>query len=113
MTQLSTFFKALADPTRLRIMNLLLRSPLCVCEMAAILNLPQPLLSRHLAYLRNSGLIEGFRQGLRINYEIKDTNPFIQQIRPFLVEAFRGDATGQTDLHNLETDAALKKDELQ
>jgi DNA-binding transcriptional ArsR family regulator len=52
-----------------RIINLLLRSRLCVCEMAAILDLPQPLLSRHLAYLRNGGLVEGPRQGLRINYE--------------------------------------------
>jgi DNA-binding transcriptional ArsR family regulator len=39
MEQLSVFFKALADPTRLRIMNLLLRSPFCVCEMERILKL--------------------------------------------------------------------------
>ena len=40
MQQLSNLFKALADPTRLRIMNLLLRSPFCVCEMERILGLP-------------------------------------------------------------------------
>ncbi|MGB9610698.1 MAG: ArsR/SmtB family transcription factor [Bryobacteraceae bacterium] len=112
MTQLSVFFKALADPTRLRIINLLLRSPLCVCEMAATLRLPQPLLSRHLAYLRNSGLVEGFRQGLRINYELNQRHPLIPLIRPFLEEAFRGEAAAQMDLKNLKADAAVQEDEL-
>lgn len=113
MTQLSAFFKALADPTRLRVVNLLLRSPMCVCEMAAVLQVSQPLLSRHLAYLRNSGLIEGSRQGLRIQYELNGKHPLIQQIQPFLVEAFRGEATGRKDLHNLEMNAATQKDKLQ
>lgn len=113
MTQLSAFFKALADPTRLRVVNLLLRSPLCVCEMAAILKVSQPLLSRHLAYLRNCGLIQGSRQGLRINYELNAKHPLIRQIRLFLVEAFRDEATGRADLHNLETYTVPQKDELQ
>ena len=69
MDQPACFFKALADPTRLRIMNLLLRSSFCVCEMERILKLPQPLLSRHLAYLRNCGLVESQRDGMRVNYE--------------------------------------------
>lgn len=112
MTQLSAFFKALADPTRLRVVNLLLRSPLCVCEMAGILELPQPLLSRHLAYLRNSGLVEGSRQGLRINYELNQRHPLIPLIRPFLEEAFRGEVTAQMDLAHLLADAAGQEDEL-
>jgi ArsR family transcriptional regulator len=65
MEQLSAFFKALADPTRLRIMNLLLRSSFCVCEMERILGLPQPLLSRHLAHLRSCGLVESQREGMQ------------------------------------------------
>ncbi len=113
MTQLSSFFKALADPTRLRMLNLLMHSPLCVCEMAGMLKLTQPLVSRHLAYLRNSGLVEGSRQGLRINYELNEQHLLIQQIRPFLAEAFRGEAAGQMDLDNLRRDAALQKDEIQ
>lgn len=112
MTQLSAFFKALADPTRLRIVNLLLRSPLCVCEMARMLKLPQPLLSRHLAYLRNSGLVEGLRQGLRINYELNQRHPLIPQIRPFLVEAFRGEAAAQMDLATLKADVEVQENEI-
>lgn len=109
MTQLSDFFKALADPTRLRIINLLLQSPFCVCEMAATLELPQPLLSRHLAYLRNSGLVEGSRQGPRINYALNENSPLMQQIRPFLMKAFRGEPTGHVDLYNLKQDACNKR----
>jgi ArsR family transcriptional regulator len=109
MTQLSAFFKALADPPRLRIINLLLRSPHCVCEMAAILDLPQPLLSRHLAYLRNGGLVEGPRQGPRINYEMNERYPLLRQIRPFLEQALRNAPPGQTDLDNLNAECRTAK----
>jgi len=63
-------FKALADPTRLRIMNLLMEAPLCVCELGQVLHLPQPLISRHLAYLKNAGLVQDQRQGMRVQYSI-------------------------------------------
>lgn len=63
-------FKALADPTRLRIMNLLMEAPFCVCELEHVLHLPQPLISRHLAYLKNAGLVQDHRQGMRVQYSI-------------------------------------------
>ncbi len=113
MTKLHAFFKALADPTRLRILNLLLRSPLCVCEIAAILKLPQSLVSRHLAYLRNSGLAEGYRQGFRIMYQINQRNTLLEQIRPFLQTALRNDPAGQVDLENLNTTCCTAKDGIQ
>jgi ArsR family transcriptional regulator len=113
MTRLSAFFKALAEPTRLRIMNLLLRTPLCVCEMAAILKLPQPLLSRHLAYLRNSGLVVGSKQGLRINYQANEKHPLLPQIQPFLEQALRNEPGGQIDLHNLNAECRTAKDAIQ
>ncbi len=103
MQRLSDFFKALADPTRMRIMNLLLRSPFCVCEMGRILKLSQPLLSRHLAYLRNSGLVESHRDGMRVNYNLNEKHPFIKQMRPFLLDALDGDAVGRADLRTLKT----------
>jgi|YelNatPaOPRAMG01_1025707.scaffolds.fasta_scaffold52442_1 ArsR family transcriptional regulator len=98
MKELSTAFKALADPTRLRITNLLLRSTFCVCEMERILKLSQPLLSRHLAYLRNCGLVESRRDGMRVNYNLNEKHPLIKQIRPFLVDALASDALGRADL---------------
>ena len=58
-------------------MNLLLRSPFCVCEMERILKLPQPLLSRHFAYLRNCGFVESHRDGMRVNYNLNEGHQFI------------------------------------
>ena len=101
MEQLSVFFKALADPTRLRIMNLLLRSPFCVCEMERILKLSQPLLSRHLAYLRSCGLVESQREGMRVNYNLNEKHLFLKQIRPLLLDALGNQAAARGDLRML------------
>jgi ArsR family transcriptional regulator len=103
MEQPATFFKALADPTRLRIVNLLMQSSFCVCEMERILKLPQPLLSRHLAYLRNSGLAESQRDGMQVNYRLKKAHPMLKRIRPFLLEVLGGDPVGKADLRTLGT----------
>jgi len=50
-------FKALADANRLRIVNLLLHGELCVCDIQYVLENSQPNISRHLAYLKNSGMV--------------------------------------------------------
>jgi ArsR family transcriptional regulator len=50
-------YKALADPTRLRILALLVEGEVCVCDIHDTLRLPQPTASRHLAYLRRTGLV--------------------------------------------------------
>jgi ArsR family transcriptional regulator len=98
LNRLATFFKALADPTRLRIINLLLHSPFCVCEMERALGLPQPLLSRHLAYLRHCGLVEGRRQGMRVIYSLNEHHALLEQLRPILLETLASEAAGQADL---------------
>ena len=55
----ATRFKALADPTRVRILNLLARNPeLCVCDMNASFDLSQPTISHHLGILKKAGLVE-------------------------------------------------------
>ncbi len=61
-------FSALADETRLRILNLLGEGELCVCDLMRVLKEPQSKISRHLAYLRRSRLVEGRRQGLWMYY---------------------------------------------
>lgn len=63
-------FKALADATRLRILALLVGGEICVCEIHGALKLPQPTVSRHLAYLRRSGLVTTRREGLWIHYRL-------------------------------------------
>ena len=73
--------KALGDETRLRILKLLLKRELCVCELEAALNLPQSKVSRHLTVLRSLGLVEGRREGTWIFYSFsKPENDFEKSI---------------------------------
>ena len=67
-------FKALGDETRLRILNLLCRRELCVCQIVETLGLGQSKVSRHLAHLRHVGLLNDRRQGLWIYYSLAQPN---------------------------------------
>lgn len=70
MKKTAQLFKAFSDETRLRILGLLLDGELCVCELIAILGLPQSTVSRHLAYLKNSGLVRDRREGIWMHYQL-------------------------------------------
>jgi ArsR family transcriptional regulator len=59
----SLLFRAFADETRLRILNLLIERELCVCDLCEVLDEIQPKISRHLAYLRRAGLIIAREEG--------------------------------------------------
>jgi DNA-binding transcriptional ArsR family regulator len=65
-------FKALADPTRLRILKLLKTRELCVCEIMIALDLTQPTASHHLKILENVGLIERRKKGKWVFYQVKN-----------------------------------------
>ncbi len=67
---LTRVYAALADPTRLRILSLLGDGEICVCHIHASLDVPQPTASRHLAYLRKSGLVEARRDGIWMHYKM-------------------------------------------
>lgn len=67
---LPQFFQALADPTRLRLLNLMGEQEVCVCYFVEILDAPQPKISRHLAYLRNTGIVSARREGKWMHYKI-------------------------------------------
>jgi len=67
---LDQVFKALADPTRIRILGLLAAGEICVCHIHESLRLPQPLVSRHLAYLRRAGLVDTRKEGLWVYYRL-------------------------------------------
>ncbi len=70
-TPADRMFKAFADETRLRILNLLARRrELCVCDIQKILEVSQPKVSRHLAYLRNAGLVLVRKEGLWKHYSL-------------------------------------------
>ena len=64
--------KALGDKTRLRILGLLTSGEVCVCHLHESLKLPQPTVSRHLAYLRRAGLVESRKNGLWVHYRLTD-----------------------------------------
>jgi ArsR family transcriptional regulator len=70
LTEMEDLFKALADSTRLRILGLLLAGEVCVCDIHESLKIPQSKASRHLAYLRKSGLVETRRDGLWVHYRL-------------------------------------------
>jgi ArsR family transcriptional regulator len=70
LNEMESLFKALADSTRLRILGLLLAGEVCVCDIHESLKIPQSKASRHLAYLRKSGLVETRRAGLWVHYRL-------------------------------------------
>jgi ArsR family transcriptional regulator, arsenate/arsenite/antimonite-responsive transcriptional repressor len=81
LASLETLFKALADPTRLRILALLQAGEICVCDIHGSLDVPQPTVSRHLAYLRKSGLVVGRKDGLWVHYRIATlSDPVLQTV---------------------------------
>jgi ArsR family transcriptional regulator len=63
-------YQALGDNTRLRLLNLMADQELCVCYFVQVLGQPQPKISRHLAYLRNAGIVTVRRQGTWMHYRI-------------------------------------------
>ncbi len=68
--RLDEILKAAADPTRLRLLNLLRLGSICVCDLQSVLGIPQPSVSRHLAALRHAGLVNDVRKGMRIVYSL-------------------------------------------
>jgi len=86
----SRLFKALGDPSRLRIVALLSHAELCVCHIEAALGLPQPTVSRHLAVLRNAGVIAPERRGSWVFYRLADQPELVSNRQLCgLVSAFR------------------------
>src|SRR6187397_3416546 len=80
--------KALADKTRLRILSLLGNNEVCVCHLHDSLGLPQPTVSRHLAYLRRAGLVDARRDGVWMHYQVTGSlDPSVRKLVDDAVEA--------------------------
>ena len=69
---LSEFYKTLGDPTRVRILDVLLNKPLCVNELSEILNISQSAISHQLKNLRKSNLVKSEKNGKNVIYSISD-----------------------------------------
>jgi len=103
-------FKALAEPVRLRILTLLLRGESCVCELMAVLDMPQSTVSRHLAYLKNAGLITGKRQGVWMYYKMAEAESDLHAGLIALLQSYLpGMAQSQKDLAALAKNEATKE----
>jgi ArsR family transcriptional regulator len=88
-------FRALSDPTRLRIVHLLRDGPLCVGDLVTVLAVPQPTASRHLAYLRRAGLLVDERRGTWTFYALAGASaPFHRKLLECV--ALAGDLAAQT-----------------
>ena len=75
--KLSAIYKCFSDETRLRILNLLSVSPLCVCHIQAVLHKSQVVISQHLAYLRERGVVTGQRYKNWMIYALPAERPAV------------------------------------
>src|ERR1700691_1660810 len=83
-------FRAFSDRTRLRILHLLLKGEMCVCDIVSITRVPQPRASRHLAYLLRAGLIVKRKQGLWAYYPLTSAaSAFLRSLIKCLKDCFR------------------------
>ena len=72
LQDISERFKAISDPTRLKILYLLQDGELCACEIIGVLEKPQSTISHHLNVLKNAGFIKGRKEGVWIHYNLVD-----------------------------------------
>ncbi len=102
LVSLEHTFKALADQTRLRIMGLLRAGEICVCDIHGSLGLPQPTVSRHLAYLRKTGLVDTRKDGLWVHYRLAEVpDPVMQALLDAVTHAIGHADSGDRDWKRL------------
>ncbi|HEX9162600.1 MAG TPA: metalloregulator ArsR/SmtB family transcription factor [Thermoanaerobaculia bacterium] len=95
---LEKLFQALADRTRLRLLNLMSGGEICVCFFVEVLAEPQPKISRHLAYLRSAGLVSTSRNGKWVNYAIQPPDhPAARAVFDAVIAAMNDDRELQRD----------------
>ena len=97
-------FKALADPTRLRLINLMGDDEVCVCFFVEVLKINQPKISRHLAYLRRAGVVSARRDGKWIHYRlVEPTDEHAANIFREVRAGLANDPAMKSDRDRLET----------
>ena len=90
MNELATIFKALSDGTRLRIVKLLEKGELCVCDIVAALDMVQPKISFHLSTLKEAGLIKDRKQGKWTHYSLNEADLFKRMLLVSVCERSSG-----------------------
>jgi ArsR family transcriptional regulator len=104
MKVLVKIFKALSDPSRVRIIKMLENKPLCVCEMTSILNLATSTVSKHLYLLREADLIIDEKEGKWVNYRLNPAGQEnIRKILSLLANEMLDDETIKKDRRMVQT----------
>jgi ArsR family transcriptional regulator len=99
--KLDLFFQALADRTRLRLLHLIADNEVCVCFFVEVLGEPQPKISRHLAVLRNAGLVAARRDGKWMHYRLT-IPPSLERVCTEVIATLKNDPDMQRDRAALE-----------
>jgi ArsR family transcriptional regulator len=103
VNELERWFKALADVSRLRIVNLLLHRELCGCDIQHVLDTSQPNVSRHLTYLKNAGLVLDRRDGFRVFYRLAEPSKGARRLLfEFLSLMLKNDESFRQDVQRLK-----------
>jgi ArsR family transcriptional regulator len=101
--RLAGLFAALADTTRLRLMNLMAGREVCVCYFVEILGQSQPKISRHLAYLRRAGIVAARREGKWMHYRIaRPADEAAASVLTAVLSSFAADRQMQADRARLD-----------
>lgn len=96
------FFAALADKTRLRLLNLMRDGEVCVCFFAGALGTNNPKISRHLSYLKRANLVTGRRDGKWMHYRLNEpTDPRARQVFDAAMKMIEADTEMQADKQRL------------
>ncbi len=102
-SQMELLFMALADRTRLRLLNLMGADEVCVCFFVEVLGTNQPKISRHLAYLRRAGVVAARRDGKWIHYRIQSpSDPHAAHVFKGVMEWLAEDREMRQDRTRLE-----------
>ena len=101
---LERLFRALADTTRLRLLNLMHGREICVCYLVEVLGVSQPKISRHLAYLRRAGVVSARREGKWMHYRLASpSNPYATKILVTTLDSLHHEPQMQRDLRKLNS----------
>jgi DNA-binding transcriptional ArsR family regulator len=101
--KLTKIYRCFCDPTRLRILHLLAQTPLCVCHFQEILNEPQVKISKHLAYLRERGMVMAEREQNWMIYSLpKRRDAELEANLKCLQDCVQTDPIYKRDLRRLE-----------
>lgn len=102
LSEMENLFMALSDQTRLRLLNLMREDEICVCFFTEVLGESQPKISRHLAYLRKSGLVKTRRDGKWMHYRINfPENTFAGEVLLNTLDWLKADAVMQKEYEKL------------